>query len=308
MQPELSFTVVADRFATIAELVASLQAQTARDRIELVIATFSARELELDEDALAGLAVRVVEVAPVSLAHARATSARAATAPYVFLGETHSYPDPGWAEAVLRAHADGADIVMPVLSNGNPPSVLGWASFLLAYSRSAAPARSKRIRTVPIHTASFRRELLAGYAQEKLTFADRLTLLPGEDRPVIQRTSAARLAHVNITEPMPWVRERIDVGRLFALERSRAWPRGRRLGYVVCSPVIPVVYLARVFRELGARRFVELPLLTIPAMVLGTLVWTYGEVLGYLTASPGISERRDLDYELHRDAYSHREA
>ena len=58
-------------------------------------------------------AFRVVEHDPMQLPAARAAGVRAAGAPVVFVGETHTYPHERWAEALIAAHEHAWTAVTP---------------------------------------------------------------------------------------------------------------------------------------------------------------------------------------------------
>src|SRR5687767_696945 len=94
--PALTVVLATDRFETIRKVVQCLRRQTASREIELIILAPSRRTLELDEAAVEGLAgTRVIEVGTVErFAPARAAGVRAASAPIVVIGETHTYPHP----------------------------------------------------------------------------------------------------------------------------------------------------------------------------------------------------------------------
>jgi hypothetical protein len=302
--PALSFVVVTDRFAYVREVVDAIRRQDERDRIELVIGTPSEAELGLDEDAIEGLDVHVVEIGRARLAQGRALAADASSAPYVFIGETHCFPQPGWAGALLTAHAEGWDTVVPVLSNANPRGALSWAAFLLAYGRNWAPAPARELGASPTYNASMRRELVAEhFVGGGQGFVD----VPRRDGQRIFRAPDARMRHLNVTVLRTWLDERYVVGRLYGADRARGWSRARRAGYVAASPLLPLSQLRTVLRATGLRRFRELPPLTLPAMLLGSAVSVAGEVVSYAGGppAPDVIGRID-DYEIHRLDYAAR--
>jgi hypothetical protein len=94
--PLLSIVLPTDQWATIAGVVERLKAQTVREDLELIFPTpdpaafEAAAGSELDDFRF----TRVFETALDDLSEARARAVHHATAPYVFLGETHTYPHP----------------------------------------------------------------------------------------------------------------------------------------------------------------------------------------------------------------------
>ncbi|MGQ0539084.1 MAG: glycosyltransferase family 2 protein, partial [Gemmatimonadaceae bacterium] len=93
-------------FAGVHTTVAALTAQTARDRLELVLVTPRRAVLQPDGAVLGAFGWhQVVEVADFgSLGPANAAGVRAARAPIVALAEDHCFPDPDWAQHLISAH------------------------------------------------------------------------------------------------------------------------------------------------------------------------------------------------------------
>ena len=57
--------------------------------------------------------------------------------------EDHSYPEPEWAEALLRAHAGPWTVVGPAVANANPDYTASWVNYVLSYGGFAPPARRR---------------------------------------------------------------------------------------------------------------------------------------------------------------------
>jgi hypothetical protein len=104
-RPAISVILGTDLYETVRPVVECLRRQTVKDRVELVIIAPRRASLGMSDADGEGLAaVRFVEVGDVSLlAVARAAGVHAATAPIVVIGETHTYPDPGWGESPASA-------------------------------------------------------------------------------------------------------------------------------------------------------------------------------------------------------------
>ena len=95
-----------DEMETVEEAVSHLRAQTASDRLELVVVAPPSEVEQAEIDKLAGFhSVRAVAHDPrPSSPPPRAAGVGAARAPLVGFTETHCFPEPGWAEALIEAH------------------------------------------------------------------------------------------------------------------------------------------------------------------------------------------------------------
>src|SRR5262252_245437 len=90
VEPALSVILPTDSYATIQPVLERLHRQTIASRIEIILVGPRAH-LAVAESDQEFADVRVLDIAyPFSMGTARAAGARAAMAPLVFLGETHS--------------------------------------------------------------------------------------------------------------------------------------------------------------------------------------------------------------------------
>ena len=310
----MSVVLATDTYATIREVVDRFRSQTIHDRLELILVVPVAEAPVVSAADLEGFAAaRVVTVdAVVPLAHARAAGVRAATAPLVFLGETHSYPDPRLAETLVEAHDAQRTVVVPAFRNANPEGALSWAAFLSDYGGWAEGLPAGEPDIVPTYNAGYRRSFL-------IALGDRLPLALAQSQEMLEdlrQTSgravfepAARMDHANISRLGPWLHQRFVVGRVLAANRSRRWPKVRRLAYVCAAPLIPVVLLAR--RRDGlreTRRRARLPASTVPALLLDSVIRAAGEMVGYAVGAPASFHDRLDEYEIHKIAYTGRSA
>ncbi|MFI5398409.1 MAG: hypothetical protein ACHQ9S_22985 [Candidatus Binatia bacterium] len=308
----MSVVLPTDTYATVRPVIERLWRQTVSDQLEIVIVapTLETGGVEM-RDFQGFAATKVVEVKSISpLAAARAAGVRAARAPLVFVGETHAFPHPRWAEALIKAHAGPWAVVAPAFGNANPDGTLSWAGLLFDYGRWADGLPAGEIAEAPLYNAAYRRSVL-------LEFGDRLenALSHGDELAVGLRLRghrayfepAALIDHVNLNRPVSWVHERFIGGVLIGASRAARWSRLRRLVYVCGSPLIPLVLLWRIVA--GVRRTARrqhLPAGTVPAMILGAVVKAAGEMVGYARGAGASDEARMTDYELHKVAYVER--
>ena len=306
--PALSVVLATDVYETIEPVVRALRAQTVHAELEIVLVSpdpgpLETRAAQLDDFA----AVRVVEIdSLVPLASARAAGVRSATAPIVYVGETHVFPEPGWAEALINAHAGPWGAVVPGFGNANPGGALSWAAFLGDYGAWLSVLPQCELTWAPTYNTAYKRAALLKLEplETMLTTGDALIVALRASGGRFAFEPSARVMHANVARPHDWTVERYVGGLLTAHSRSQDWSWGRRLAYAAASPLIPIVCLARVRRGVAAtRRTGAISRGTYPALVAGAFISAAGELVGYLGGSVKSAERRMSEYEIHKLRY-----
>jgi hypothetical protein len=304
----LSLVLATDTYATIRPVLDRWRQQSASQEIELVLV---APSVDAVSPALKHRNefenLQIVEDPMTNLAVARAAGIRAATAPIVFVGETHSYPQPGFVEALLTEFSGPWSSVAPAFENANPKGILSWAAFLSDYGRWVEGSGAGETSETPIYNAAYRLPVLLQLGDRlapSLDHGDELwvTLRAGGHRARL--APQARLGHVNVSRPWDWMRERFLAGLLIGHHRAQRWSPLRRVIYLCGSPLIPFVLTWRIAP--GAWRCVRrknLPWMTIPTIVAGMTIKAAGEFAGY-AGFLGDAQRQMLEYEVHKLAYA----
>jgi hypothetical protein len=285
-EPEMSVLILTPGgFDLIRETVRHLRAQTARERLELVVVAPSRDALGPFGFETEGFArVRVVEAGEIR----RAASAKT-------LG-------------VLAAHARGWDAVGPQMCNANPSSAVSRAGLYLNYGSCLAPAEPGPSSALPWHNVSYRRELLDAYGEDLSALLAVEGLLLEDVRARghgLYFEAGARTHHVNISRLSSWVAHSFWGGRMFGAARARGkrWTRLRRLAYVGGGPLIPLVRVGRalpqVYRTGAGHADVAR---VLPAMLAGLIPHALGEVAGYAFGA-GPSEERYSSFEMNRSLH-----
>jgi hypothetical protein len=198
-------------------------------------------------------------------------------------------PDPDWCRQVLEAHRfPHAAIGGAVEHSGR--GVLNWAVYFQDFGGYQLPLREGPSEYLTDVNVTYKREALdsvrrlwsSRYNEATINWAlaragQTLWLHPG----MVVRQNRERLSLPRL------VVERASWGRLFGSARVRELSPAKRLLYILASPLIPAVLLARYTRRVLSRgRHGLIFLAAFPALSLLTLCWCAGEFWGYVTRRP----------------------
>lgn len=309
--PGLSVVLPTDRLETAQDTLAALRRQTEAPQIEVVLVTPPGVSVSSPDPEGGFAAVRVAECAGVELpdwlARARAAGVRGATAPIVAIGETHSYPEPGWAAALLAAHRGPWAAVGVAMLNANPGSIISWANLLVDFGPWVERRERGPMSELPGHNTSYKRAILLARGERlEHDFASETLLaksLRAEGHQLLFEPSAAT-RHLNLATPY-WILERFDHDRAWAVLRAARWSVPKRALYVIGAPLIPFVRFTRLWPELrrvGRGGDVRL----VATVFLGLAAGAAGEAAAYLLRRADASSRRLHDVELYRTRYAGR--
>lgn len=306
--PALSVILVTpDSYASIRKVIRHLRAQNVRDQLELIIVAPARNALMLVESELTGFAsYRVVEVGRIESGGGMlGCGVRAASAPLVVYVEEHSFPAPGWAEALIRAFDGPWAAVGSAVRNANPSNAISWATLFLEFGAWVPPAVAGERGLLPSHQTSYRRSLLLEYgaALDDLLETEstlQMALLARGHRLYFE--PAAQTDHVNVSRFPDLIAIEFQNYRMFAANRAAhaRWSLRRRVLYIVGGPLIPVVRLYRTLRELHrcGQLTVRGPQLLFP-LAVGVIAGAVGEIVGY-TFGAGAAAQNRLTFELER--------
>jgi hypothetical protein len=298
--PALSAIVITlGGFDVIRRTVQHLHDQSARDQIELLIVTPSPDALEYDPQQVASFhSVRVIETGSInSTGEAYAAGVHQARAAVVVYVEEHSYPEPGWAAALIEAHDGPWDAVGGAMLNANPGSMVSWASMLTDFGPWIAPAQGGEVDRLPPHHTSYKKAVLEEYGSRLAPLLEAETVLLSNLNKqgsglYLEPKAASR--HVNMSKAASYMNGEFLGGRVYGSGRARshAWHM-RRVAYALGAPVILLVRLQRVMAQIQrCGRVRELIPKVLPPLMLGLVSHTVGEMAGYLFGEGQAAERR----------------
>ncbi len=310
MEPQISYILACDRYSTIRPVFECLLRQTMKERLEVVLVTPSFEDIT---QALAAgkqfAAVRIVADPVVNLGAARAAGVRAASAPCVFIGETHSFPHPELAAIILEAFTNAAWVcVVPSVYNANPQGVISWAGYISDYGQWADGLPPGQIPNPPIYNAAYRSAMLLELGDQlppALSHSDDLARAVAARGGETLFEPGARIGHANVKGVRDWFWNRVLGGNLIAVNRSRHWSVARRAAYIGGAFLIPVVLLRRLLPGLRqVLRSKPAPRGTLTTIIAGLGLRAVGEALGYAGLLGDYSARGMHEYEVHKLKYS----
>ena len=293
--------------ASIARTVWHMRQQSARSAIEFIVVVS-------DQDEVRGMnlgqseffAVNVVAVGPITeRGDAAARGIKVANSPVVGLIEDHSFPEPGWAEALIRAHTGRWAGVGPSVENANPDTGCSCVNFLLSYVAFSGALTAGPRDLIPWHNSAYKRESLVPFHERLghlLTWEGDLQDELRAAGHTLYLEPAARTHHANVSRFGSTIRQNLHRGRMLGAIRVKRerWPRWRQWAYAAAFPLYPLAqlrYLAPVIRQqrytLAMR--VRVMLLLGPVLCAAAI----GEAWGVLAGAGNASLELD-NFDLHR--------
>jgi glycosyltransferase involved in cell wall biosynthesis len=219
-------------------------------------------------------------------AELRASGFRHANGDIVALTEDHCTPEEDWCANILRLHQGPYAAVGGSVDKSGDDTVLNWAIYLNDFGRYMNPVPEGPAAYLTDCNVSYKRSHLEGlkglWAEEFHETTVNWALLERGNTLWLSPTVVVR--QQRSLQLGPALRERYEFGRLFASTRVASVGAARRLLYAAASPILPVILLGRVAKNVfGKRRAIGRFVQAVPMLVLLALMWTWGEFLGYLT-------------------------
>ncbi len=307
LSPQLSVVVVvysdSENFRMALE---HLRAQTVFNLLELIIVASSRKELNLDSRKLEGFSsYKILELGPFeSGGAAKATGVMAASAPLIAFVEDHSYPEIGWAEALIEAHSKGDfAVVGPVMLNANPDSSLSWGCFLVFYGHWIVARPQEEVKHLPANQSCYKRDLLLKYQSRLSEMLEAESVLHWD---LLSRgyhlcqEPTARVYHLNFSLIGPMLYEYYLSSRVFAAKRALGWSLLRRVLYTLGSPLLPLIRLRRILKDAShARLQARVIVRAFVTLVLVLCAGSTGEIFGY-AFGVGKANKRLAGFEVER--------
>jgi GT2 family glycosyltransferase len=221
---------------------------------------------------------------------ARNLGAAKARGPILAFTDADCIVTPGWMDVTSQAHRDGSLAVGGSIDNANPQSLTSWANYFCEFTAWMPSGKPRHVVEIPTACLTVKRsafETFGPFIGDTLcsdsAFCWRLTRAGSP--PLF--LPALRVSHLNVTQPLVYLRRKWRHGRAFARVRAveHGFGRVRCLLNVLGAPVVPFLLFFRTAREVSrARLFRRKLVMSAPLVFLGALVWAAGEAMSYSSA------------------------
>ena len=214
-----------------------------------------------------------------------ATGIRQSVGQVVAITTAHCIPDEGWLAAILRAHESPVAAVGGAIESDPEVGIVDWAIYFCRYSPYMLPFHEREAVDLAGDNASYKRVHLDNVE---------LSWRNGFWEPAVHAelrnaglqlllTPAIVIRHKRSFSVWGFIVQRFHHGIQFGRERAARFKTPMRIVYFLLSPIIPVLYVARIARQVILKRGLwDKFLLAFPAMSVFLIAWTLGEAIGYL--------------------------
>jgi glycosyltransferase involved in cell wall biosynthesis len=211
-----------------------------------------------------------------------------ATGEIVAIIEEHCLAAPDWLKRAMETHARGEFGVVggPVVDNGYP-RLRDWVVYFCEYNNYLPPWQEGGAHDLGSANIAYSRAVLLKYRRLLGAGYWEAALHPQlmADGVKFHAVPSMVVYHRGPFNYKYYLQQRYWFSRAFA--GARNLPLSRRVAYLLASPLVPFLLLARMtLRVWGKRCHVDKFVQSLPLLVPVLAVYVYGEFIGYL-AGPG---------------------
>jgi len=219
----------------------------------------------------------------------RGIGMRKASAPLIALIEDVGRPDPSWAAALVKEHAQPYSAIGGAMENGIDRA-LNWAIYFGDFGRYQNPVPRGPSAYVSDANVCYKREALervAGAWADTYSESRVHAALAQRGEVIALSPDVIVYQHRLNLHLGPALVERYVWGRSYAAVRIEGVAASRRVVFAVLCPLLPFVLLLRQLRKvLSTKRNRGVFVRALPLTAMLDVAWSYGEFVGYVTGHP----------------------
>lgn len=229
---------------------------------------------------------------PMSVPELRSAGIRASAGEIIVITEDHCIPEPDWYDSILAAHVAAENpAIGGAVDNAATDRNIDWAVFFCEYSNFISPVEHGVVHDLPGPNVSYKRwsiDEMADLIRE--SYWENFLHWRLEERGYeLWSDPRVRVLHKKHYRFGEFMSERFHYGRAFAGVRVEDSPLGKKLFFILGSPLLPPMLIVRIFRRVQRRhRHMGDFLKALPVIAVFMLAWAAGEFVGYVNG-PGTS-------------------
>jgi hypothetical protein len=197
----------------------------------------------------------------------------------------HCIPDKDWVRAILKAHEQPYPGIGGAIEGGEDIRLVDWAIYFCRYTSYMPPFPPGVVVEIPGDNASYKRWALDRCADARRNgfWEPEIHAVLRQDGHQLFMDPSIMVYHQKSFEILGFMRQRFHHGRHFGESRTDHFSPLRRSFYAASAPLIPLIFLSRITRQVFTRRRHSREfLLSLPLLLLFLLSWSAGEWCGYV--------------------------
>jgi len=199
--------------------------------------------------------------------------------------EDHCIPTENWFKEIRNAHQLGYSVVGGAVENGSTTRLIDWSVFLLEYCQFMQPIPNGEVSDIAGNNASYDKKILNNI--EELICGDYWEYFIHEE---LKKNGFRFLSmptivvlHKKEFNFIYYIYQRFHYSRSFASMRRKKINSVKLILYIMSTPLVPILLLMRIAREIFVKkRYYKEFLLSIPFLIVFTIIYSFGELIGYL--------------------------
>lgn len=205
--------------------------------------------------------------------------------------------DRNWISEIIRAHASDCPVIGGEIDNGNPESYVGWAYYFSTLTQWMPGTPRGLMRDIPTTSLSIKRwafEKYGPFLETNYSSDTSFNWQVVSGGQMLLFEPSIKVSHINPTRLFGVLKRAFVRGFHFALVRTQAEKLSskQRIAYALFFPVLPFLLTWRSARRVATshKHFWRFGI-SLPLVFLAFVLWSLGEVLGYMH-SPLLEEAK----------------
>ena len=199
--------------------------------------------------------------------------------------EEHCTATPEWLKTIAASFDPGTAAIGGSVLDENYKRLRDWVTYFVEYNAYMPPVPNGEVHDLPGNNVAFRKSVLLKHLEQlkegywEAFLYSRLA----QEKSQLKSVPEMAVYHCGPFNYGYYLGQRYLFSRAFAGARRSVMPASRRMLYTALSPALPALLLARISARVWQKkhrvgRYVQ----TLPLIVPATVVYIFGELMGYL--------------------------